>query len=122
MLFNLIDGHEPTLFVLKTTKGFVSFYPMDNCCLFFLFLISRYYSKQVIGAYCSADWAERKTFKRSLSYFGTGESFVYTIEPNVRKFAWQGIGKSSVSNDIQYFQAADNSKLTIGGGFVFEAF
>ncbi|CAD5116941.1 DgyrCDS5780 [Dimorphilus gyrociliatus] len=92
MMYSLIEGYEPTLIIVKTTQGFI------------------------IGGYCSADWAERKTFKNSMSYFGTGESFVFTLEPSAKKFAWQGIGKTNASNDTQYFQAGDNSKLTIGGG------
>ncbi|XP_072916181.1 TBC1 domain family member 24 isoform X2 [Hemitrygon akajei] len=49
------EGYEPTIILIKTTK--------DEVC----------------GAYLSTDWRERKREGNKLSYFGTGECFVFKI-------------------------------------------
>ncbi|XP_064638457.1 GTPase-activating protein skywalker-like isoform X2 [Lineus longissimus] len=92
-LYSRVEDREPTLIVVKTSNG------------------------EVFGAYCSADWAERKKID-SLSYFGTGETFVFSLKPERRKFEWVGIGKQSrdVPTNAHMFMAGNNTVLTIGGG------
>ncbi|XP_038618177.1 TBC1 domain family member 24 isoform X1 [Tachyglossus aculeatus] len=58
------DGHEPTLLLIKTTE------------------------KEVCGAYLSTDWSERNKSGGKLSFFGTGECFVFRLQPEVQRYEW----------------------------------
>ncbi|KAH1183852.1 hypothetical protein KIL84_014468 [Mauremys mutica] len=58
------EGHEPTLLVIKTT------------------------AKEVCGAYLSTDWSERRRGGNKLSFFGTGECFVFRLQPEVERYEW----------------------------------
>uniref|UniRef100_A0A8C5R4L1 TBC1 domain family member 24 n=1 Tax=Leptobrachium leishanense TaxID=445787 RepID=A0A8C5R4L1_9ANUR len=84
------DGHEPTLLLIKTSN------------------------KEVCGAYLSTDWAERKRSGNKLSFFGTGECFVFRLQPEVERYEWviikhPELGKTSTSlatEDANYAQEA----------------
>ncbi|XP_029327152.1 TBC1 domain family member 24 isoform X5 [Mus caroli] len=58
------EGHEPTLLLIKTTQ------------------------KEVCGAYLSTDWSERTKFGGKLGFFGTGECFVFRLQPEVQRYEW----------------------------------
>ncbi|XP_072916180.1 TBC1 domain family member 24 isoform X1 [Hemitrygon akajei] len=58
------EGYEPTIILIKTTK--------DEVC----------------GAYLSTDWRERKREGNKLSYFGTGECFVFKLQPEMVRYEW----------------------------------
>ncbi|XP_012587188.1 PREDICTED: TBC1 domain family member 24 isoform X2 [Condylura cristata] len=58
------EGHEPTLLLIKTTQ------------------------KEVCGAYLSTDWSERNKFGGKLGFFGTGECFVFRLQPEVQRYEW----------------------------------
>ncbi|TSO57261.1 TBC1 domain family member 24 [Bagarius yarrelli] len=58
------EGHEPTLLLIKTTKG------------------------EVCGAFLSTDWEERKRGGNALSFFGTGECFVFKMKPEIERYEW----------------------------------
>ncbi|KAM5131579.1 TBC1 domain family member 24 isoform 3-T6 [Callospermophilus lateralis] len=58
------EGHEPTLLLIKTTQ------------------------KEVCGAYLSTDWSERNKYGGKLSFFGTGECFVFRLQPEVQRYEW----------------------------------
>ncbi|XP_053551236.1 TBC1 domain family member 24 isoform X2 [Bombina bombina] len=58
------EGHEPTLLLIKTTNN------------------------EVCGAYLSTDWSERKKSGNKLSFFGTGECFVFRLQPEVERYEW----------------------------------
>ncbi|KFV19107.1 TBC1 domain family member 24, partial [Tauraco erythrolophus] len=58
------EGHEPTLLLIKTT------------------------AKEVCGAYLSTDWSERRRGGSKLSFFGTGECFVFRLQPEVERYEW----------------------------------
>ncbi|XP_047636797.1 TBC1 domain family member 24 isoform X5 [Phacochoerus africanus] len=58
------EGHEPTVLLIKTTQ------------------------KEVCGAYLSTDWAERNKFGGKLGFFGTGECFVFRLQPEVQRYEW----------------------------------
>ncbi|XP_065706596.1 TBC1 domain family member 24 isoform X1 [Patagioenas fasciata] len=58
------EGHEPTLLLIKTT------------------------AREVCGAYLSTDWGERRRGGSKLSFFGTGECFVFRLQPEVERYEW----------------------------------
>ncbi|XP_056286442.1 TBC1 domain family member 24 [Pseudoliparis swirei] len=58
------EGHEPTLLLIRTTDG-------DVC-----------------GAFLSTDWEERKRGGNKLSFFGTGECFVFRLKPEMERYEW----------------------------------
>ncbi|NXN14436.1 TBC24 protein, partial [Indicator maculatus] len=58
------EGHEPTLLLIKTT------------------------AKEVCGAYLSTDWSQRRRGGNKLSFFGTGECFVFRLQPEVERYEW----------------------------------
>ncbi|CAG9466003.1 unnamed protein product [Pedinophyceae sp. YPF-701] len=66
----------------------------------------------VFGAYCSEAWHVRPR------YFGTGETFVFQLEPKQIAFKWQQkTGKRKVPNE--FFQLAFAESLALGGSPAF---
>ncbi|XP_041062680.1 TBC1 domain family member 24 isoform X2 [Carcharodon carcharias] len=58
------EGYEPTIILIKTTEA------------------------EVCGAYLSTDWRERRRGGNKLSYFGTGECFVFKLQPEMERYEW----------------------------------
>ncbi|XP_069036808.1 TBC1 domain family member 24 [Lepisosteus oculatus] len=58
------EGHEPTLLLIRTTD------------------------REVCGAYLSTDWEERRRGGGKLSFFGTGECFVFRLKPEMERYEW----------------------------------
>ncbi|KAK7080849.1 hypothetical protein SK128_025690 [Halocaridina rubra] len=100
--FQRVEKHEPTLLCIRTTND------------------------HVFGAYCSTSWAQRNVkdeYGNRQTYFGTGESFLFSLRPEVVKYQWVGISKqqedaaiSSVKHSSELFMHGDNNMITIGGG------
>ena len=74
-------GRSPTLLLLRDTAG------------------------GAFGAFCSEPW------RVAPRYFGTGESFVFTLEPAPRLFPW------STANS--FFQLGQADSLAVGAGGAF---
>ena len=78
----------------------------------------------LLGAYCSVMWHQRsRPGQKGVSYFGTGETFVFTLAPQVRCFKWVGCkqmadanARTSVSLLPHMFQAGDPGSLLVGDG------
>ncbi|XP_070494948.1 GTPase-activating protein skywalker isoform X3 [Chironomus tepperi] len=91
-----VEQYEPTLLMIKTCNN------------------------EVFGAYLSSRWYERnlKDDKGNRqAYFGTGESFLFSLYPERAKYPWVGIDSDrNVDHSAELFMAADNKMLTIGGG------
>ncbi|XP_048584654.1 GTPase-activating protein skywalker isoform X2 [Nematostella vectensis] len=81
---------EETILLIKTTTG------------------------DIFGAFCTSPWLERLEGPKDLTYFGTGESFVFTLSPEATKYDWSGIEQNQESKD--YFMAGNDNCLLIGGG------
>nr|CAD7412710.1 unnamed protein product [Timema poppensis] len=94
-----VEMYEPTLLMIKTCNN------------------------EVFGAYCSSRWYERNLkddHGNRQAYFGTGESFLFSLYPERAKYPWVGIDSSqddpSLGHSAELFMAADTKMLTIGGG------
>lgn len=102
-----VEKYEPSLVCIRTVE--------DN----------------VFGAYCSTAWSQRHfkdEFGNRQTYFGTGETFLFSLRPTVAKYQWVGISRqqddaalSSVEHSAELFMHADNNMITIGGGWVLES-
>ena len=74
-------------------------------------------SEAVFGAYVSTNLHQRRGHGRNLAFFGTGESFLFSLSPERRKFDWVGVKMGAeISLDASLFIAADDSTLIVGGG------
>ncbi|KAF3704510.1 TBC1 domain family member 24 [Channa argus] len=71
------EGHEPTLLLIRTTDG-------DVC-----------------GAFLSTDWEERKRDGNKLSFFGTGECFVFKMKPEMERYEWVVIRHPELASSIK---------------------
>lgn len=70
---------------------------------------------EIIGAFVSTSWSERNSGHKTLTYFGTGESFVFRLIPTPIRYLWTGLQEEGPrSNDL--FMAGDDKSLMIGGG------
>ncbi|XP_038206977.1 GTPase-activating protein skywalker isoform X3 [Zerene cesonia] len=95
-----VEHHEPTLLMIKTCNN------------------------EVFGAYCSTRWFERNQKDERgnrQAYFGTGETFLFSLQPVRAKYPWvgcaleeEGDAKATYGNSL--FMAADNTMITVGGG------
>ncbi|XP_065203238.1 GTPase-activating protein skywalker isoform X4 [Planococcus citri] len=90
-----VEQHEPTLLIIKTCNN------------------------EVFGAYCSNKWLDRNQKDERgnrTTYFGTGETFLFSLQPERRKYPWVGIENDNVNHSNELFMAADPQMITIGGG------
>ncbi|XP_072936395.1 GTPase-activating protein skywalker isoform X8 [Epargyreus clarus] len=97
-----VEHHEPTLLMIKTCNN------------------------EVFGAYCSTRWFERNQKDERgnrQAYFGTGETFLFSLYPERAKYPWVGCaaladgkGDERVAHGSELFMAADSKMITIGGG------
>ncbi|XP_069503052.1 TBC1 domain family member 24 isoform X2 [Ambystoma mexicanum] len=62
--YSLCEEHEPTLLLIKTS------------------------AREVCGAFLSTAWDQRKRGGNKLSFFGTGECFVFRLQPEVERYEW----------------------------------
>ncbi|XP_065355645.1 GTPase-activating protein skywalker isoform X6 [Calliphora vicina] len=91
-----VEQHEPTLMMIKTCNN------------------------EVFGAYCSSRWFERNVKDdkgQRQAYFGTGETFLFSLYPERAKYPWVGIDNDKdLGHSSELFMAADSKMITIGGG------
>ncbi|KAJ8920646.1 hypothetical protein NQ315_004785 [Exocentrus adspersus] len=77
------------------------------------------YNEMVFGAYCSSRWGERNIKDdrgNRQAYFGTGETFLFSLYPERAKYPWVGMEGDKVQHGAELFMAADSKMITIGGG------
>ncbi|KAI1723682.1 TLD domain-containing protein [Ditylenchus destructor] len=96
-LWTQIDDADQTLFVIRTTSG------------------------EVFGAYCSSCWVERRDVRErsKTRYFGTGESFVWSLHPELQLpviYGWSGQHSDHPDTCPQMFMTAGDRYLIIGSG------
>ncbi|CAF0775621.1 unnamed protein product [Rotaria sp. Silwood1] len=91
-LLEKIDDIEYSILVIKTTNG------------------------EIFGAFCAGLWSDR----HNKTYFGFGESYLFTLVPKQIKYPW--VGQQQENDNRQYkvkrelFLFVNNEKLIIGGG------
>uniref|UniRef100_A0A8D0EC92 TBC1 domain family member 24 n=1 Tax=Salvator merianae TaxID=96440 RepID=A0A8D0EC92_SALMN len=74
--YSCCEGYEPTVLLLKTTLG------------------------EVCGAFLSSDWNERKKSGGTTSFFGTGECFVFTVQPSIERYEWVFIKRPELAKAV----------------------
>ena len=74
--------------------------------------------EEIFGAYCSASWTGRLSKDTPGSFFGTGESFLFTLKPKSIKYPWVGEGSGQVrgQRSTQLFMSSNGKSLIIGSG------
>lgn len=93
-LFSKTDSYEPTILLIKTQDG------------------------DAFGAYCSESWSTRLQ-RDSGYYFGTGETFLFSLRPKVVRYSWSEVGggtRDSVSHSSQLFMTATSTHVIVGSG------
>uniref|UniRef100_A0A915DZ55 TLDc domain-containing protein n=1 Tax=Ditylenchus dipsaci TaxID=166011 RepID=A0A915DZ55_9BILA len=84
-------------------------------------LVIRSVSGQIFGAYCSSCWTERRDVRERAKtrYFGTGESFVWHLHPELQLpvvYGWAGQNSDHPDSCPQMFMTAGDRFLIIGSG------
>ncbi|XP_047736312.1 GTPase-activating protein skywalker isoform X1 [Hyalella azteca] len=100
--YQRVENHEPTILLVRTTCD------------------------HVFGAYCSVAWNNRNKrdeFGNKQTYYGTGETFLFSLRPVPAKHQWVGITQqkhnaalSSVQHSAELFMHGDEDMITVGGG------
>ena len=93
-LFSKTDSYEPTILLIKTQQG------------------------DAFGAYCSESWSTRLQ-RDSGHYFGTGETFLFTLKPKAIRYPWSESvteKRQSLSHSSQLFMTATSNHMIIGSG------
>ncbi len=71
---------------------------------------------QIFGGFCAGLWSDR----HNRTYFGFGESFLFTLIPKQIKYSWVGQQQDDTNRQNQakreMFLFVNNEKLIIGGG------
>ncbi|UJR37001.1 hypothetical protein I4U23_029709 [Adineta vaga] len=78
-------------------------------------IIIRNEKQEVFGGFCTGQLANRT---KTRAWFGTGESFLFTIKPERQVFKWVGYStaqKGSTQAYEDYFIYADDERLQMGG-------
>uniref|UniRef100_A0A8D0EBK6 TBC1 domain family member 24 n=1 Tax=Salvator merianae TaxID=96440 RepID=A0A8D0EBK6_SALMN len=86
--YSCCEGYEPTVLLLKTTLG------------------------EVCGAFLSSDWNERKKSGGTTSFFGTGECFVFTVQPSIERYEWVFIKRPELAKAVPRSPRQDSRSLS----------
>jgi hypothetical protein len=95
-LMDKIEYYSATIIVIQTTNN------------------------SIFGTYCSQPWSNRISPDRlrKVMFFGSGETFLFELAPNIHKYEW--IGKRTEQGGETHpgqelFQFANHEKLIVGG-------
>ncbi|RWS13268.1 TBC1 domain family member 24-like protein [Dinothrombium tinctorium] len=106
------DGNSLNTFFLKTAN----YEPT--------ILLVKTETKEIFGAYCSSSWSQRlESDEKGATnyYFGTGETFLFTLKPKEAYYPWvggqeYGHDTSNVPHSSQLFMAASSKMISVGAG------
>jgi len=73
-LFSRVEEHDATLLLIKTTSS----------------------TDEILGAYLSTSWSERR---EADGYFGTGETFIFSLLPEANIYKWAVLQEKSYKED-----------------------
>lgn len=90
-LYNKCEADDETILLVKSSVG------------------------EIIGAFVTMSWSERNSGPKTLTYFGTGESFVFRLSPKPIRYLWSGLLEDG-SKTTDLFMAGDDKSLMVGGG------
>jgi hypothetical protein len=92
-LFDKIEFYQASIIVIQTMKN------------------------EIFGAFCSQPWSDRiKPNEKKAKYFGNGETFLFEIAPEPRKYEWVGKkGGNDTTANQELFLYADMNYLVVGG-------
>lgn len=76
-------------------------------------IIIKTFQNEIFGAFCSGLWEERKN---KATYFGNGETFLFTLYPNKTQYKWVGLKQQKTLYNQELFLRVDKNKIVIGGG------
>lgn len=114
--------YQPKLVFTSEEHGFSfnTFYQRCEYCEPTILLIKTT-DDEVFGAFLSTCWSQRNDEDQKSPYFGTGESFLFTISPEVKKYPWIGLtDDSEVSGPSDHaahlFMRAQPHLIAVGGG------
>lgn len=94
--FSRVDIWEPTILLVKANND------------------------DVFGAFCATSWSARSGQDEDGNqkrYFGTGETFLFTLHPKAEKFPWVGLKKKeAVNHSAELFMSASKNWISVGAG------
>lgn len=61
-------------------------------------------------------WRERKKSNKNVYYFGIGETFVFILFLERKKYEWVGFYEENIFNIVNMFLVGDSKIFIIGGG------
>ncbi|XP_064488366.1 GTPase-activating protein skywalker-like [Ornithodoros turicata] len=109
--YALVETWEPTVLAIFTTEGEV-IQRMHIVRSSERHIMLTCISRQRFGAYCSTAWQERKQ-----TYFGTGETFLFTFAPEARCFPWVGAASATdVPHTSKLFLSGNQNRIQVGAG------
>ncbi|XP_063375963.1 GTPase-activating protein skywalker isoform X4 [Cydia fagiglandana] len=133
-----VEHHEPTLLMIKTCNNEVGimYTTEEHGCSLTTFyvrvehheptlLMIKTCNNEVFGAYCSTRWFERNQKDERgnrQAYFGTGETFLFSLHPVRAKYPWVGTLEDKAEDEgkshhaLTLFMAGDSTMITVGGG------
>lgn len=114
--------YQPSLVFTSEDHGFSinTFYQRCEYCEPTILLIKTM-DDEVFGAYLSTCWGQRNDEEQKTPYFGTGESFMFSLSPEEKKYPWVGlIDNNEVSGPSDHaahlFMRAQANLIAVGGG------
>ncbi|XP_072180415.1 GTPase-activating protein skywalker-like isoform X2 [Diadema setosum] len=127
--------YQPSLVFTTQEHGFslTTFYTRCEYCEPTILLIKTS-DQEIFGAYLSASWSTRNDEDHKGIYFGTGESFLFSLAPEEKKYPWVGINapgkedKEEEEGDVEegkedmkrrmseMFMRATPTLIAVGGG------
>ena len=70
----------------------------------------------MFGAFLSVSLENRLHGTKGFSYFGSGETFLFSLLPTAACHRWTGLADDAEAGSVDYFIAGDTTCMAVGGG------